>query len=121
MKFAIGESVYVGPFKILADDHEGYWIVVRDNIDDNRVGTLVEFEDQLHRTPDVYPDVTGKQRIDVTTVCDRCGVRSILRDCPNTIAARSYLLKDGWTKRGAKSKERWRCPDCSPKLEGSSK
>lgn len=64
--------------------------------------------------PTPYPSQSGVQRIDVVTVCDRCGTDLVLRDVPNTIAARSFLLRDGWTKRGTKGRERWRCPECSP-------
>lgn len=62
-----------------------------------------------------YPPQSGRQRIDVITCCDRCGVVSTLRDVPNTITARSSLLRlDGWTKRGKHQTEMWRCNQCSP-------
>lgn len=64
-----------------------------------------------------YPAQSGRQRIDVTTMCDRCGDVSVLRDVPNPITARSYLLKEGWTKRGQKASERWRCISCSPEVK----
>lgn len=68
-----------------------------------------------------YPPQPGICRIDIIVCCDRCNTTATLRDVPNPITARSYLMREGWTKRGKKSTERWRCADCSPvkREEGS--